>query len=312
MATENPILEPADHFYTKTNSETPEPAEKAKPTVEPEVTEADNQDPPEGSENLDNPDEPEVEADSEDSESTDEDETVQVIDLDGEEHTLDDIRTWKNGHLMQSDYTKKTQALAEERKAFEAERDSERENLLKTQSEVASMRDTLEVLVKEDDDIDWAELKEDDPERYIELKEKADKRKEALEKIKAERETPADDPALIADEQKKLFAANPSWLEEKDGKTVISQQYANDIALMNDYAAKSGFSEEEFARMTRAHYLTTILKAAKYDQLQEKGREIKGKRETVPVVTKPKVKVNNQPTENRPMEDVFYSPVSNS
>ena len=55
------------------------------------------------------------------------------------------------------------------------------------------MSATLEVLVQEDDQIDWVELKEDDPERYIELKEKADKRKEALEKIKAERLTPADE-----------------------------------------------------------------------------------------------------------------------
>ena len=38
-----------------------------------------------------------------------------------------------------------------------------------------------------------------------ENQEQADKRKEALEKVKAERETPADDPAMIQAEQGKLF-----------------------------------------------------------------------------------------------------------
>ncbi len=41
---------------------------------------------------------------------------------DEEEATLEQVLEWKQGHMMQSDYTKKTQALAEERRQLEAER----------------------------------------------------------------------------------------------------------------------------------------------------------------------------------------------
>lgn len=285
---DNPITEPENKFYNAvTESEPTKPAEEV-------VVNAEVQAPPE-EESLEAP-----VVDTEETEAKDEDKESQYIDLDGSEIDLEDVRKWRDGHLMQSDYTKKTTTLADERKAFEAERESERENLLKSQSEVSEMRDTLEVLVMEDEAVDWVELKEDDPERYIELKEKADKRKESLEKIKADRATPTDDPALIATEQGKLFAANPAWLD-KDKK--ITEAFTADTKLMNEYAIKAGFDPEEFSQLNKAHYLNSLLKAAKYDQLQEKGRKIKETREKVPVVTKPKAKTNSQP---KPSHEVFY------
>lgn len=46
----------------------------------------------------------------------------QVILVDGERLTLDEIREFKQGGLRQSDYTRKTQALAEERREYEESR----------------------------------------------------------------------------------------------------------------------------------------------------------------------------------------------
>jgi len=139
------------------------------------------------------------------------------------------------------------------------------------------------------------------PEEYIELKEKADKRKAALDKVKSERSIPVDDPALIVSEQGKLLKSDPNWLD-KDGKT--TESYSKDMAFLSDYAVKAGFSAEEFSQITRAHYITTILKAAKYEQLQEKGREIKEKRVKVPVVTKPKATKTAQPAASK--VDMYY------
>lgn len=42
---------------------------------------------------------------------------------DGVEATLEEIETWRKGQMMQSDYTKKTQALAEERRIMDRERE---------------------------------------------------------------------------------------------------------------------------------------------------------------------------------------------
>lgn len=289
MATENPEKETGDTFYNNTAQ-----PELEKPTEEADVTEQvlapETEDEPE-------PKEPK---DSEGLDAKDEEEESQYIELDGEEIDLEDVKKWRDGHLMQSDYTKKTTALKDERTKFEAERDSQRENLQQEIAKVSEMRDILEVLAQEDEAINWAELKEDDPDRYIELKEQADKRKAALEKVKAERSQPVDDPAMIQAEQVKLYKANPEWFDKEGNPT---DAYQSDVKLMNDYSLKAGFQPEEFAQMTRAHYLQTILKAAKYDALQDKARVTKAKREQVPVTTKPKAKVH---TPSKSAADVFY------
>jgi len=298
MATDTPELEPADKLYGKTEVE----AEPAKPTEEADVTEVVDQELPDGTENLDTREESDDKSDkAEGLEASDDDENTLYLEIDGKEYDLEEVKKWQSGHMMQSDYTKKTTALKEDRTAFEAERDTSRENLLKTQSEASEMRDQLAVLVAEDEEIDWVALKDDDPDEYIRLKELADKRKAALEKVKADRSTPTDDPALIQSEQVKLFAANPDWLDKDN---VITERFEQDTALIADYAAKAGFSQEEFGQMTYSHHQITLLKAAKYDQLQEKGREIKETREKVPLVTKPKAKAPG--SESRSMDEIMY------
>lgn len=298
MSKDNPTEETSDTFYKK-----PAEPELAKPTEDADVTKQETQTPGQEVEIIEKPVEvkAEAEAETEELDGKDEVETVQYLELDGKEVNLDDVRQWRDGHLMQSDYTKKTTDLAEERKAFKAESESGREQLLNDTAKVNEMRDMLSVLVQEEEAIDWAELKENDPDEYIKLKEKADKRKQALEKVKMERETPTNDPALVQAEQGKLFEANPEWLDEDKQPTDV---YRADLKLINDYAVGAGFTVEEFKQLTQAHHMITILKAAKYDVLQDKGREIKAKREKVPVVTTPKAKTPAAKTVDA--ADVFY------
>lgn len=285
---DNPVLEPAskeDVFYgveseQKPTDETPVTTEQTE-AEEPKIALVETDD------------------DKSEEETEDPDKVTQYLELDGKEYDLEEIKTWRDGHLMQRDYTKKTTALAEERKTFDAERTTEREQLLKAQAEVSDLRDQLKVLVDEDESVNWEELKVDDPDRYIELKEKLDKRKSALDKLKAEQSTPQDDPATLQAEQTKLFEANPHWFE--DGKP--TDAFKTDTALIQEYAVKAGFKDDEFASLTRAHYLQTILKAAKFDLLQEKSREIKDKREKVPVTLKPKGKTTEP---KKAMHEVFY------
>lgn len=50
---------------------------------------------------------------------TEEEPKPETVTIDGQEYALEDVRKWKSGHLMESDYTRKTQALAQERRALE-------------------------------------------------------------------------------------------------------------------------------------------------------------------------------------------------
>ena len=280
MSTDNPDLETDDKLEVVE-------ADLNKITDETTVTKPDDQVPGQDDKILDNPDD----ITSEELAADDEIKETQYIELDGEETSLEDIRTWKNGHIMQADYTKKTTAHSQFAKKERDELALDRETLTNANAEVSNMRDMLTVLVEEDEAIDWPELKEDDPEEYIKLKEKADSRKEALAKVKADRETPADDPVFIQAERKKFWDAHPEWLD-KDNK--VTDVCKADTALMNKYVAKSGYSTEEFNKLTSSKDLTTILKAAKFDELQEKSRKITEKRVKVPVVTKPKVNSSSQ------------------
>jgi len=291
---DNPALETADKFYNNTaESNLDETAEAT------DVTEQEIQEPEQEVETLEKPEEAEAEA--EELESEDDEETTQYIELDGEEISLDEVRKWKNGHLMQSDYTKKTTEHAEFANKERAEIANDREQLTISQTKVSEMQDMLSVLVAEDEAIDWTELKEDDPDRYIELKEKADNRKNALDKVKAERETPADDPAVLQDEVAKLHAANPDWFD-KEGKP--TETYTTDTQLISEWATKAGMTQEKFSKATDHIFMVAFLKAAKYDKLQEKGQEIKKKRDAVPVVTKPKAtKVTTEP---KSAAEIFY------
>jgi len=272
------------------------------PAVEPETTNADDaelrptdetavtQEALQPGQDVENAEKPEQ---SEESESNSEVETTQYLELDGKEYSLDEVRLMRDERLMQKDYTKKTTAHSVEVKKDRAEIAVDRERLTDDRAKVDDMSVKLEALVLEDDAIDWSELKEDDPEEYIRLKEKADKRKAMIEQIKADRDTPTDDPVVVAEEQRKLVTANPEWLD-KDGKTTTA--YNEDVKLINDHLNKKGYSALEIKNMTRAHYMVDILQSAKYEALQEKGREINAKREKVPLVTKPKAnKTNSQP-----------------
>ncbi len=280
---DNPILDP-DQFYT---SSEPEQKPTDKPEAKPEI-----QAPSEGKENIEEPVEPEEKPDeTEDQTVEDEDKVIQVVEIKGKEYTLDEVEEWRNGHLRQSDYTKKTTQHARQREKDLAEIKVDREKLAQEQSEIANLRDQLSALVSEDEQINWAELKDEDPERYIELKEKADKRKSFVEKAKQARETPVDDPAIIENEREKLFSANPEWLD-KDGKA--TEVFEDDTKLMNEYAVRSGYNLDKYSKLTNSVEMITILKAAKYDQLQEKSKKIKEKREKIPVVSKPKAKMKSE------------------
>ncbi len=245
---------------TSTEADLPEITTEAEVTTSPEAGDTD------------------VETTASDSESepTTESEESYFIELDGEEIDLDDIREWRAGHMKDADYRQKTAKVADERRELEAKGDE----IAQKVQEIDELRDKLKVLVMEDEQTDWEGLKDSDPQRYIEHLERNNKRKELLEQIDI-------DPSVdIEAEKRKLFEANPQWVEK--GKA--TDAYHADMKLMGDYTRNAGYTQRDIKGMTKAHFAITVLKAAKYDQLQAKTAEVKKERKKVPVVTKPKAK----------------------
>ena len=188
-------------------------------------------------------DETEVVADAEtdtdesaesDTETEDDSEDL-YVEYNGREINLKDIEEWEQGSLRQADYTRKTQELADNRKAFE----SEVEQLNEKQAQLAEKLALLDVMTKEEEltSEQIAELREYEPEEYIKYQEKMAKRRELLEQSSA----PVSNVDVAA-ESKKLFESNPEWV--KDGKT--TDAFTNDTQLMSTYARDIGFSDAEF------------------------------------------------------------------
>ena len=273
---DNPVMEPVEKFYGK--AEVSEPIE---PTEAEAVTS-------EVVEPKQDAEQPEVQAKAKESEAKTENKESYVIEIDGEQIDLEDVKKWRDGHFMQSDYTKKTTAHARKVEADNAELESKREQLKQESEKLTEMQGLLKVLVAEDDSIDWAGLRASDPDKYIEMKERADARREALANV----QTKQLDPEDIKAEQAKFFEANPEWFDADNKPT---EAYTKDTALINAYAAEQGYTAQEFSEMTKARYLLTMLKAAKFDQLHKKGEVISKAREKVPVVIKPKAKQTEQP-----------------
>jgi len=202
------------------------------------------------------------------------------VSIKGREINLKDVEEWEQGNLRQSDYTKKTQELSEQRKTF----DAEKEALTSQQAQLQGSIATLEAIIAEEtlSPEDVAELREYEPDAYIKYTEKLSKREKVLTEAKTEVQPTSDVDVEV--ERKALWDANPTWM--KDGKR--TEAFTEDMDLLTKYAQSSGYSDAEISGIQHSKHWQTLLKAAKFDALSVKNAAIEKKVRLAPVSTKPK------------------------
>ena len=264
--------------------------EQSAPTEEPEAVNVSDEAPIEADVAVDEPvttdestddvaeiEEEEVSDEPVTAEADDEEELY--VEINGREINLKDIEEWEQGNLRQSDYTKKTQELSEQRKTFDADKEAFTSQQTQLQGSIA----TLEAIIAEEtlSAEDVAELREYEPDAYIKYTEKLSKRDKALSEAKDIQPTSNVD---IEAERKALWDANPSWLE--DGKQ--TKAFTNDMNLLTDFAKTNGYSDAEISGIQHSRHWQTLIKAAKFDALGKKNAAIEKKVRRAPVSTKPK------------------------
>lgn len=217
-----------------------------------------------------------IESESEDEQTEAEDDVQELLSLDGEEVDLETVRKWKNGHLMQEDYTRKTQALADERKSLKAKADELDHVVSELEAELLSDFDPDE-LVK---------LRDYDPSEYLKQKEQLEARKAkiAAAKSKAAKARDELDNKSAEVERQKLLQANPDWVDATGNTT---EKYKADVEMMNKYLAEQGWSTEEVAGISTAKMWNIIKEAAQLKAQQAKGAALTKKVKKTPTVTKP-------------------------
>ena len=250
--------------------ETPE-GEEAAPTEEEESTE-EIQD-----ESLE--EEPEEQASDEDveeegtDESESEEEVLYAVTVNGEEHTipLDELI---KGYSRQSDYTRKTQELSEQRKSIEANQSQWNAEIQQIQTErqqyVSALQNVIENSMGNLDQfatIDWNTLKNDNPLEYItkrdEYREEQDKVRNAQYQQQQAHQTHQQESErqhhhVLQKEHGKLVEALPEW-RESDTRQKLSGE-------IKKYAISQGYTEEEIGSLIDHRSLITIYKAMKYDK----------------------------------------------
>jgi hypothetical protein len=203
------------------------------------------------------------------------------------EVTLDElIKSYQLG----TDYTKKSQAVAEERKAVEAERHAVQEAKA-LRDQYAQQLGIIEQMLNQPqqaEDLDY--LKETDPIGYaVKVAELSQKEKQ-LAQVRAQREMISQQQEydrqnqmkqMIAAESEKLVAVLPEFADPSKGEVIRKD--------IRTYGKQMGFSDDELANVFDSRAVLTLYKAMQYDKLQSAKPGITKKVSEAPKAIKPGV-----------------------
>ena len=240
-----------------------------------------------------------AEEETEESEQSEEEEAEEEVELVAEEdlkYTIKvggeemevDIDELKSGYQRQADYTRKSQALAEQRKGTEKIQ-SERMQLEQERQMYANglqmLQEQQSAKLQDFDKVEWETLKQEDPYAYMIKK---DEYRDAQERVS----NVAQQQALVQQEQHtaaqkvrgefvqqeyaRLVAALPEW---NDKDSTIKKD-------IQEYATSVGFRPEEINQLADHRSVLVIKKAMEYDELTKKVAPKKKAVKKVPKVQK--------------------------
>lgn len=186
------------------------------------------------------------------------------------------------GYQQGTDYTKKSQALAEQRKAIEAER-SHLEYVKQERQAYAKKLQALDsFLTQQHQGVDLEVLKETDPIGYAVAVAEQSQREKQLAVVRNEQqriaqqqqaEQQASLQAHLRTESEKLVSLIPE-LATPQGDAVRKQ--------IRDYAKSVGWTDQELSSVYDSRAVQTLYKAMKYEQLQKSKPELNKKLQSAP------------------------------
>ena len=277
--------------------EQPEVVEEQTEEVE-EVEEAEDEaDYEEAVEATEDEVEEDVDSEVEEPEEVEEEQTF-TIKAAGEEKevTLDEL---KKSYQLGSDYTKKTQEVAEQRKVIEQEAKAIIE-ARKVRDDYSQKLQAVEqfLIGQNDSPEDLSAMKENDPIGYAVKVAEMTEKKEQLQTVQAERmriaqeqkmQNNAEMQKFVQQESQKLAESLPEFSDKTKG-----EQVRNDI---RSYGKKVGFTDEELSQVYDSRHVLVLHKAAQYDKLMAGKAGVKKKVAKAPKTVKSGAKVKQNVTD---------------
>jgi hypothetical protein len=267
-----------------------EPAEETPETEEEQPTEEEESQPEEEGESS--------EVESEESEEVDDDyegtdnreaegEDLYAVTVNGEEQTipLDELL---KGYSRQSDYTKKTQDVSEQRKEVEVLKSQYQSEMAQIQTERGHYVEALQSLLDgsmgtldEFSKVDWEQLKRDDPIEFVTKKEEFREKQEKMQAVQRDQQLAQHRQTeeykklhkeALDGEHVALAGKLPDW-DDAQKRSKIKKQ-------VRDYALDQGFNEEEIKGLVDHRSILVLLKASRYDTMTNsdvKAKKLKNK-----------------------------------
>jgi len=193
------------------------------------------------------------------------DEERYEVKVDGEP-VIVDLDELKAGYSRDADYRRKTMALAEEKRAFEAESQAVSQERQQYQQGLAQLRSALERIQGEPD---WEVLRSQmEPAEFLKQKADWEAQKASLEKLqrheadtnrKIAEEQAKQFQATLRAEQDRLFEAIPEWREPD----VFHAAHTKLIQAAKQY----GYTEQEVRSVVDHRAIRVLLDAMKYREL---------------------------------------------
>jgi len=249
---------------------------------------------PEGQAEVEATEVEEVEAQAEEeAEAVEQEEEVQEtpryrVKVDNEELEVD-LDELIKGYSRTSDYTKKTQTLAEQRKQVEAER-AKIEEAAKLRETYAQRLQVIEQMLSQQPEEDLSALKDSDPVGYaIKVAEKMEREKQ-LSAVRAEREAVQAKQmaehqerlkAHLSQEGERLKAAIPDLADEVKGEIIRKE--------IRDYAKSNGWTDQELSQVYDHRAVIALYRAMQFEKLQKSKPAVQKKVNEAPKALRPGV-----------------------
>jgi hypothetical protein len=204
----------------------------------------------------------------------------------GDEEVEVDLDELIKGYSRTSDYTKKTQNLAEQRKVVEAER-SRIDEAARLRDQYAQRLQVIEQLLTQPEE-DLNALKDQDPIGYaVKMGERMEKERQ-LAAVRQEQQQIATQQqaeyqqrlqSTLSAEAERLKAAIPEFADKEKGESVRRE--------LRDLAKSVGYSDQELSAVYDHRALLVLYKAAQYDKLTKGKVQTNKKVSEAPRMLKP-------------------------
>ena len=270
--------------------------EEEQPSTE-DVEESDeSEEEPEEAEEAEEEESPDTDDESPEDEETEDEEveesTVYTVKVNGQDMEVSEDELIK-GYSCQSDYTQKTQELAEYRRQMDQGAQQLQAEIAQTQQARAQYVDAVATAIESNyshlqnfSTIDWERLKTEDREEYLTKRDEYRQAEDQINQLKQkhaeasqqqQQEDAQQHQQMLQEEHHKMVSILPQWAEPETQRALAKS--------VTEFALSKGYTQEELSQLIDHRSILVLMQAKAYEDLTRKQTEVRKKK----VKNKPKV-----------------------